>query len=245
MSGARRFFVEGTREVGGVVEIDGSDAHKITRVLRLQRGDRIEIVDSAATAFEAAIGEAGPVVRAELLGRAGERAVASGVLRCDVAQAVPKGRRMELVIEKGTELGANAFLPFYCERSVARAVGEEKLARWRRLARSAAQQSGRVDIPEIREPVPFDALLERFAAYQRVLFAWELAPHAPLNQRLLQALPATGSVLVVVGPEGGFTHDEAEAAERHDAVSLSLGSRILRTDTAALALLAVIGAFAS
>jgi 16S rRNA (uracil1498-N3)-methyltransferase len=242
---ARRFFVEGTREVGGVVEIDGSDAHKITRVLRLQRGDRIEIVDSAATSFEAAIGEAGSVVRADLLALVAAPVAAAATLRCDVAQAVPKGRRMDLVIEKGTELGAHAFLPFYCERSVARGLGPEKLARWRRLAHAAAAQSGRVDVPEIREPVHFDALLERFSEYQRVLFAWELASHAPLYQRLLHALPPSGSALVIVGPEGGFTHSEAETAEAHGAVLVSLGSRILRTDTAALALLAVIGSLAS
>jgi 16S rRNA (uracil1498-N3)-methyltransferase len=242
---ARRFFVEGTREVGGVVEIEGSDAHKITRVLRLQRGDRIEIVDSTAASFEASIGEAGSVVRADLLALVAEPVAPRETVRCDVAQAVPKGRRMDLVIEKGTELGANAFLPFYCERSVARDLGEEKLARWRRLARTAAAQSGRVDIPEIWEPMRFDALLERFTEYRRVLFAWELASRAPLYQRLLHALPPSGSALVVVGPEGGFTHSEAEAAEAHGAVSVSLGRRILRTDTAALALLAVIGSLAS
>ncbi len=244
MSGARRFFVEGTQRVGSVVEIDGSDAHKITRVLRLQRGDRIEIVDSAATAFEAAIDEGGPIVRAKLLG-AVDRAGASRMVRCDVAQAVPKGRRMELVIEKATELGAGAFLPFYCERSVARSVGAEKLERWRRLARSSAQQSGRIDVPEICRPVAFDALLAQFSAYQAVLFAWELAARVPLYQQLLEVLPATGNVLVVVGPEGGFTHAEADLAEQRGATSISLGPRILRTDTAAIAVLAVIGALAS
>lgn len=245
MSGARRFFVEGKREIGGVVEIGGSDAHKITHVLRLQRGDRLEIVDSAATSFEAAIGEAGSIVRAELVGLAAMRNDSNAELTCDVAQAVPKSRRMELVIEKGTELGARTFLPFYCERSVARSLGAEKLARWRRLARSAAAQSGRVDVPVIAEPLEFNALLERFAHYARVLFAWELASRVPLQQRLLQALPARGSVLVVIGPEGGFTHSEADAAEARGAVLVSLGARILRTDTAALALLAVIGSLAS
>ncbi len=244
MSAARRFFVEGSRDVGSVVEIVGGDARKIARVLRLQPGDRIEIVDSAATAFRASIDRTGSVIRATLV-----EAIAAGppnaALALELAQAVPKGRRMEFVVEKCTELGANAFLPFYCERSVGRANGAEKLARWRRLARSAAQQSGRRDVPEIHSPLQFDALLERFDAYKAVLFAWELAPPASLRERLLAALPATGRVLVVVGPEGGFTHDEAEVAARHGAVLISLGRRILRTDTAAVALLAVIGALAS
>jgi 16S rRNA (uracil1498-N3)-methyltransferase len=241
---ARRFFVEGTHEVGSVVEVGGSDAHKISRVLRLQAGDRIEIVDSAATAFVASIDAAGTIVRARLLEIVDERAM-NGALILDVAQAVPKAQRMEFVVEKGTELGANAFLPFYCERSVGRDVGAEKLARWQRLARSSAQQSGRREVPRIEAPRHFDALLERFAAYDAVLFAWELAPPIPLRESLLAAIPASGHALVVVGPEGGFTHDEAEAAARHGAALLSLGPRILRTDTAAVALLAVISALTS
>ncbi len=152
---------------------------------------------------------------------------------------------MDFVVEKGTELGASAFLPFYCERSVGRAIGVEKLARWRRLARSAAQQSGRRDVPQIRAPVTFGALLEEFERYDAVLFAWELAAPVPLCERLRGALPAQGHVLVVVGPEGGFTHEEAEQAAQHGAKLLSLGQRILRTDTAAMAILAVIGALAS
>lgn len=245
MTAARRFFVEGTRTVGEVVEIAGSDAHKIARVLRLGAGDRIEIVDSTAMAFAASIDGAGRVVRATLLEILGADRVAQAALRLDIAQAVPKGHRMDFVIEKGTELGASAFLPFYCERSVGRAIGVEKLARWRRLARSSAQQSGRRDVPEVRVPIQFDTLLEAFNSYDAVLFAWELAAPVSLSDGLSSALPASGGVLVVVGPEGGFTHGEAEAAARRGAALLSLGPRILRTDTAAVALLAVIGALAS
>ncbi len=227
-----------------MVEIGGSDARKIVRVLRLQRGDRIEVVDSAAVAFCAAIEDTGKIVRATLV-ESLARDGGETTLALDVAQAVPKARRMEFVIEKCTELGARAFLPFYCERSAGRHVGSEKLARWRRLARSSAQQCGRRDVPAIRDPEAFDALLERFEGYEAVLFAWELAPRLPLRERLLAALARVERVLLVVGPEGGFTHDEAEAAVRHGASLLSLGRRILRTDTAAVALLAVIDALTS
>jgi 16S rRNA (uracil1498-N3)-methyltransferase len=245
VSAARRFFIEGTQKVGGIVEIAGSDAHKIARVLRLRPTDRLEIVDSAANAFSASIDSMGAVVRATLLEILVDSNAAGATLLCDVAQAVPKARRMEFVVEKCTELGANAFLPFYSERSAARSVGAEKLGRWRRLARTAAQQCGRRDVPEVFEPVRFDALLERFAGYDTVLFAWELAAPIPLRDQLASALPPGGRVLVVVGPEGGFTHDEADAAARSGATPLSLGPRILRTDTAAMALLAVIAALTS
>jgi 16S rRNA (uracil1498-N3)-methyltransferase len=91
----------------------------------------------------------------------------------------------------------------------------------------------------------YETLLERFGEYDSVLFAWELAPPAPLHRRLAEALPASGRALVVVGPEGGFTHAEAELAQRRGAEMLWLGPRVLRTDTAALVLLAVIGAVTS
>jgi 16S rRNA (uracil1498-N3)-methyltransferase len=245
VTAARRFFVEGEQEVGGAVEIHGGDAHKITRVLRLRAGDRIEIVDSRACAFAAAIEEAGQVVRARLIDVVAHRVPEVKRLIIEVAQAVPKAARMDFVVEKATELGAAAFLPFYSERSVGRRVGPEKLARWRRIARSASQQSGRREVPEIHEPLEFDALVERFGEYDRVFFAWELAPPEPLHDRLRGLLPQAGRVLIVVGPEGGFAHAEAEAATSRGAHVLWLGSRILRTDTAAVVLLAVIGAFTS
>lgn len=241
---ARRFFIEGTGQAGSVIEIGGSDAHKIAHVLRLTPGDRIEIIDSTATEFDAAIETIGRSIHATLLEKRDVRQL-TPLLYVDVAQAVPKGQRMDFVVEKGTELGARAFFPFLCERSVARTVGDEKLSRWRRLARAAAQQSGRRDVPAISDPLSYDALLSRFAEYDVVLFAWELAPPQALRDAMLSLLPEQGDVLAVIGPEGGFTHAEAEAATERGAVAISLGSRILRTDTAAMALLAVIGALAS
>ncbi len=242
---ARRFFVEGRKGVGTTVAIAGGDAHKIAHVLRLRRGDGIEVVDSAAQTFAATIDGVGQIVRATLVERRDDSRAGTTALEVDVAQAIPKGSRMEFVVEKCTELGAGAFLPFHCERSVGRDVGTEKLERWRRLARTAAQQCGRTGVPKVCAPIAFPTLLERFSAYAAVLFPWEMADPAPLYERLRGLLPAAGRVLVVVGPEGGFTHDEAEEARSRGAALLSLGARILRTDTAAVALLAVIGAFAS
>jgi len=95
------------------------------------------------------------------------------------------------------------------------------------------------------DPQSYDALLSKFGEYDAVLFAWELAPPQALRDALLSMLPERGDVLAIVGPEGGFTHAEAAAALDRGAVAISLGPRILRTDTAAMALLAVIGALAS
>jgi len=245
VTAARRFFVEGAKEIGGSVEIGGTDAHKIANVLRLSPGDRIVVIDSTTRSFTAAIAALGRVVRATVEEEVFDDRAPSPAIWIDVAQAVPKGPRMDFVVEKGSELGVEAFLPFYCERSVGRDVGAEKAARWQRIARSAAQQCGRKSVPVILEPMPYEALLERFSEYDAVLFAWELATPAPLHRRLAETLPASGRVLVVVGPEGGFTHAEAELAQCRGAEMLWLGPRVLRTDTAALVLLAVIGAVTS
>jgi 16S rRNA (uracil1498-N3)-methyltransferase len=242
---ARRFFVEGAKEIGSALEIGGADAHKIEHVLRLGQGDRIVVIDSAARTFAATIVGLGRVVRANVVEEIVDARAAPAALRIDVAQAVPKGPRMDFVVEKGSELGVETFLPFYCERSIGRDVGAEKAARWRRIARAAAQQCGRASVPAILDAMPFDVLLERFGEYDAVLFAWELAEPAPLHRRLAEALPAAGRALVVVGPEGGFSHEEAELAQRRGAVMLWLGPRVLRTDTAALVLLAVICAVTS
>lgn len=232
-----RFFVEGAHERGERVRIGGKDAHHIRDVLRLRAGDTIELIDSGARAFVAQIEETDDL-RVRLVDEREREAL--GRLRVDVAQAIPKGTKMDFVIEKATELGAQAFHPFTSERTIASAVSGAKVARWNRIARSAAEQSGRRDVPPIADPLSYDALVERFENYDLVLFAWESSDDAPLRERLPALLRAARSVLVVIGPEGGFSHAEAEAARGHGATIVSLGRRILRTETAALALLAVL-----
>jgi 16S rRNA (uracil1498-N3)-methyltransferase len=238
---ARRFFVAGTHEAGSHVEIDGSDVHKIVNVLRMRTGDALEIVDSSGALFTATLlGDSGGL-RAELVRC--EASAPAQTLRIDIAQAVPKGSKMDYAIEKATELGASAILPFTSERSIRGHGGANKVERWRRLAEGAAKQSGRLDVPRVADIVSFEQILAAFEAYDVALFAWELAPHVPLRDRLEQTLRGVRSAVVLIGPEGGFSHAEAEAATARGAQLLWLGPRILRTETAALALLAVIGAF--
>jgi 16S rRNA (uracil1498-N3)-methyltransferase len=234
-----RFFVEGRHRTGDVVTLDGSDAHKIITVLRMRDGDRIDVIDSAAQRFNAAIAIDGKTVRASLDVLA--PAEAHTLPDVTIAQGVPKGQKMDFVVEKLTELGAAAIIPLQSERTIVSDVSPNKLERWRRLAKTAAQQCGRAGIPEVREPVTFDALLRTFGEYDCVLLPWELAERAPLRERLPLLLTDARRVLVLIGPEGGFSHAEAEAAKRSGAQLISLGSRILRTETAGLAALAVIG----
>lgn len=147
---------------------------------------------------------------------------------------------MDFIVEKATELGVSTIIPFTSERTIVHPARDSRVERWRRIARSAATQCGRTTIPSITAPIEFSELVTRFCAYEAVLFPWELADPIPLRERLPQLVEGARSLLLVIGPEGGFAVAEVELARANGAEVISLGERILRTETAALALLAIL-----
>lgn len=229
-----RFFIEGVFENGQTLTLEGNDAHKIVDVLRKRSGDAVEIIDSTAQQFVGTLQIDGRAVEARLA--EGYRAPPQQLLEITVAQGIPKGSKMDFVVEKLTELGAMAIIPLQSERSIP--VGKNE--RWHRLAKTAAAQCGRATIPEVRQPQTFPQLLATFGSYDVVLFPWELAESKPMHDTLPGAIANARRVLIVIGPEGGFSHSEAEAAQKAGAQIVSLGSRILRTETAALVLVALL-----
>ncbi len=232
-----RFFVEGVHAVGDRVGFAADDARKLTAVLRKRTGDRVQVVDSGGVAYAATLDVTGREVGATLDARI-ERGPAESALRVTVAQAVPKGQKMDFVVEKATELGAFAIVPVRSARVIGHDTSPAKLERWRRIAKAAAQQSGRTAVPEVTDVADWDALLPTFERYDRVYVPWELAEPRPLRDVFEAVLSASSSVLIVIGPEGGFASDEVERAQAAGARTISLGRRILRTETAALVVLA-------
>ncbi len=229
---ATRFFVAGVFALGTLVELAGDDARKLLVVLRRSAGDEVEIVDSTGRAFVAELHVDGSRVRAALLREVD--APPSFLLSIDLAQAVPKGAKMDFVVEKATELGVARVLPFASERTVGDGERAGKVERWRRLAKSASQQCGRRDILRVETPQTFAALIASFAAYDVALVPWEVAAATPLRERLPGLLAGARTAIVAIGPEGGLSHAEALAAQGAGAHLVSLGSRILRTETAGL-----------
>ena len=150
-----------------------------------------------------------------------------------IAQGIPKAQKMDFVVEKLTELGVDVVVPLVSERAIADAT-PAKLDRWQRLARAAAQQSGRAAIPRIEAPASLEQMIARFGEYDAVLIAWELAHPASARQSLEEALRGARSVLVLIGPEGGFSAEEAHRAQAAGASVVWLGPRIYRTETAGL-----------
>ncbi len=214
------------------MELAGADARKLLVVLRAKDGDRVEICDSSGSSFSATLAIDGSRVRARL-GDAHEPP-APRAIELVLAQALPKGQKMDFAIEKATELGIACIIPFTSERSVAGAARAGKLERWRRLAHTAAQQCGRRDVPAVEDPVEWDVLTERFRSYDLALVPWELAEPIPLRERLPALLRGARSVLIAIGPEGGLSHAEVQRAADAGGRLVSLGSRILRTETAGL-----------
>lgn len=233
-----RFFLPGIAVIGDDVALSGSDARKIVGVLRMRTGDRIELCDSAARIYAASLDVRDRAVRARLDALVAD-APPSDATRVTVAQGIPKGAKMDYVVEKLVELGVAEIVPLASERAVADA-SPAKRERWQRLARATAQQCGRSDVPAVAPPATFAQLLERANAFDRILIPWELAERVPLRDRLPELIDGARTLLLVVGPEGGFSHDEVEAARAAGATPISLGARILRTETAALALLSIV-----
>lgn len=223
-----RLFVAPEKLVGERLVLDADARKYLTKVLRLAAGDEVVIFDGRGTEIEARLVNGGELS----LGR--RRAVALPAVAITLLQAVAKGDRMDLVVQKTTELGVTRIVPVLAARSVAR---PERAARWQTIAREAARQSGRADVPEVAVPVPLETALATSAEVRFVLFEGERA------RSLRRELPGTAhSVALLVGPEGGFTPAEVESAEKHGFRPVGLGPRILRTETAAIVAVALVQA---
>lgn len=241
MSSTPRFFVPPEAIVGDTVTLPTEAAHHARNVLRLRVGEAVVLHDGLGVAYQATLTDlSGKVVQAQVTRRA--PVLAEPRTRITVAQALPKtSDKIEQVLQHGTEIGAAGFLFFAAKRSVARLAEGEKidkrLLRWRGILQGAAEQSGRGIIPSVEWAGLTPDLAKRLPDFDRTLILHESAA-LPLAA-VLAEIPLEQSrqirLLIVVGPEGGLD-DQSEVPMLTDAggVSVSLGPRILRTETAAL-----------
>jgi 16S rRNA (uracil1498-N3)-methyltransferase len=223
-----RFFVD--EEVRDEVVLHGDQARQIATVLRLSPGDRIAVVRNAVESL--IVLES--VQPAEVRGRCISRRTVDEEPRVRLTLALPilRGDRSEEVIEAVTQLGVARIVPFVSARSVVRSLTEAKRERWMRVARESAETARRGRIPTIDAPREWDELFEALDA--PVLVPWE--GEALVN--LWDAVPQARQLSLVIGPEGGLTMEEIALAREHDASTVSLGPRNLRSETAAIAAVA-------
>jgi 16S rRNA (uracil1498-N3)-methyltransferase len=233
----RYFFVRPGKIKARPVVITGSDANHIRTVLRSRPGDIIGVLDGKGRAYRAEISSVAPQgVTVEIISELPVEP--QPVLRLVVAQAYLKDRKMDRLVRRLCELGMTEWKPFISARSVARPPAERmasRLERWQSIAREAAKQCRRVDLPIIHPCVSFDSLLSESADGSRRLLFWEETPQALAWPASLPDDQETEGVMVMMGPEGGFTADEVDRARGHGFTIAGLGPRVLRADTAALA----------
>jgi len=242
---SRRFFLDsevpdGPRPVRA--PLSAADLHHATAVLRLAPGDEVILVEPGGRARRAVVAATHPdalmVETGEVLAEAPPRHVT-------LFQGVAKGPKLDLVVEKATELNVEAVVPLFTQRSVVRLDDDKRSARaerWRRIARAAAKQTQRSTVPRISDPVRFEDLAGLLGAFDVVLVVWEGA--AATGPGIGEALDEAGagpasSVALIVGPEGGLAPEEVHALETAGARAVTLGDTVLRSETAGIVAAAI------
>jgi len=244
----QRYFVPEGQLGQRSVALIGEDARHVAAVMRSKPGDLFIACDGNGRDVLAKIVSVDKDnVQADIMDELTKNAEMAW--KVTVAQSLPKGDKLEIVIQKGTEAGAAAFQPFLSQRTVVQydeRKEAKRIERWRKIAKEAAEQSHRSIIPQIHAVSSWKLLLKQFAEFNLILFCYEEEGRSGNGLRdLLQSFKSIREpdavdprIMVVIGPEGGFTAQEAEAAVQAGAKCIGLGRRILRTETAALYALA-------
>lgn len=238
----RCFYVDPSQIRDAQAVLEGEEARHAKSVLRLRPGDEVRLVDGTGMEYTARISGFGPG-RVNLSVGARRPAPGRPRMRLDVAQGFLKEKKMDRLVRQLTETGAARFIPFMSARAVARPGGgrvESRRLRWNRIAIEALKQCRRGDLMAVEPVAGLDAVLARRPSVDLGIFFWENAA-APLSAVTWPKAPSgPSSVLIVLGPEGGFSESEAQAAEAQGFHIAGLGPRILRAETAAVVACAVV-----
>ena len=243
MDTLRRFFIETILpDKDGSCTLTGTEARHITKVLRMATGDRIILMDGQGNRFQASILSSGPgTVRVTL-----EKAVpppAPSPVEMILCQALIKSRPMDLVIQKCSELGVTRIIPFQSERTIVKldkTRAASKTKHWKEIARSSAKQADRDKPAMIGGIIPFPHCLDEEGGGDILkVILWEQEGTLDLKE-LLKKPPLNRRIIGIVGPEGGFSREEIRLADAKGFMPVSLGRRILRAETAAIALVTIV-----
>lgn len=240
----QRFFVEPHQidEAAHQIHIIGTDVNHISNVLRMKQGEEVWISDGGQKEYCCAIEafSADEVLLHIIYAQEPDYELPS---RIYLFQGLPKADKMELIIQKAVELGAYEIIPVETKRCVVKLDGKKaakKVERWQQIAESAAKQSKRMLIPNVHQVLSFKEALKYAESMDIRLIPYELAKGMQETKEILAAIEQGQSIGIFIGPEGGFEEKEVEAAISEGAKPITLGKRILRTETAGLAILSVL-----
>jgi 16S rRNA (uracil1498-N3)-methyltransferase len=231
-SAPRRFSIAHAPDASGVAHVEGPELHHMRIVLRMAVDARVSLLDPAGVEHRGVIER---YERDRAVMRIESSSTASIRSRIILAAAIVKGPRMDFIVEKAAELGASELWPLVCARGLVRSPGAERIARWRRIALSAAKQSQSVSTMEVRSPVGIDDMIRDMPPKTLAVICAQGG--APLGDVIRRAHPR--AILIAVGPEGDFNDDEREKARTKGFVAAALGPNRLRSETAALAAVSI------
>jgi len=238
----RYFYVNPSQMAGANAVIEGSEASHLKNVMRLKLGDEVGLVDGTGYEYAAQIDRILPG-RVELSITSRQRSSGIAPLRIHVAQGVLKEKKMDRIVRQIAELGAARWSPFICARTVARPQprgAAYRKERWRKIAIEALKQCRRGDLMEVDDLTRFENVLAQGRSHDfRILF-WEGARETLMPHGSSPPAAGSSSALLVLGPEGGFSKEEAGVAQEAGFRIASLGPRILRAETAAVAAVAIV-----
>lgn len=237
-----QFFVEDTQVGDSAVTIEGSDVNHIRNVLRMKCGERVRISTQSGQNYFCEIAElAEGMVRADILEECAQGTELPNKIY--LFQGLPKNDKMELIIQKAVELGAYEIIPVAMKNCVVKLDDKKavsKVNRWQEIAKSAAKQSKRSLIPAVQMPMPYKLAIEAAKELDVVLVPYENERGMAATREAIEAVRPGQSIGIFIGPEGGFADAEIALAKELDMQLVSLGKRILRTETAGLATLSIL-----
>lgn len=224
----------------GEVWVKGDEAHHMLHVLRLKPGQRVYLFDGRGMEATARILETWKD-KARLEVEDSAQINREARVAITLAFSIPKGHRAEMLVEKACELGVRGLVPIECQRSVVKLKqeGSKKLEKWRRIAVEASKQCGRTYVTEVEGMTSFSVLLEETRRHELALLASPGPDARPLKE-VVREHPEIQTLLCITGPEGGFTAEEVERARGAGCLEVGVGPRILRAETAAIALVSVL-----
>lgn len=240
------FYVKNAQIIENKINIEGSDYNHIKNVLRLKTGEKIDICDESQVRYNVEIesfSDKNVICKIESV----DEKTTESPINITLFQGLPKGDKLDLIIQKTTEMGVNTIIPVQMSRSIAKIDDknqEKKLERWNKISLEASKQCGRQRVPSIEKAINFKNIIENISKYDIVLLPYENEKTVTIK-KALKSIGDSGksfkNIAVIIGPEGGFSEEEIKTILMLENVHIvSLGPRILRTETAGIATLAMI-----
>lgn len=241
----QQYFVESSAMINEVIRLsDADDCFHLKKVMRAKIGTKIEIVVEEVV-YECEVSQLDPIIELRILSN--KKRNAELPIKVTIIQGLPKLDKMDLIIQKGTELGAISFIPWMAKRSIVKydeKKTNQKITRWKKIAKEAAEQAHRNYIPEVCGVATTTNLLSELSKFDAVFIGSErLAKEELQPQRLMQQLQSykqDAHIACVIGPEGGIDDDEFALFLEKNAIETTFGPRILRTETASLYFLSAV-----